>query len=239
MKRSLLQSKTNSILALAFSLSFSGHAAWGETLSFMKGMIRNPLIVGAISPTSKKAAKELASKLIPLCKNKNKIEILECGGGTGQITHAIIDVLENGSSEYKLDVVERDPKYAEILTKMFKDNPKVTILCQDLTTWKPTKKYDAIVSTVPFNALQQDQIESILSLYENLLHPNSTISYIELRWIPSIVKLFTWGKARREFLKKLKTVKKFRERFSHSKVPVPNLPPAFIHHIKIDKELQA
>ena len=235
MEKYFIPSKIKSILALTISLSFSGQAAWGDTLSFMKGMIRNPLIVGAIAPTSKKAAKELASQLIPLCNNKSKIEVLECGGGTGQITHSIIEVLEKGSSEYKLDVVERDPKYAEILTKMFKDNSKVTILCQDLTTWKPEKKYNAIVSTVPFNALKQDQIESILSLYEDLVHPNSTISYIELRWIPSIVKLFTWGKSRREFLNKLKTVKKFRKRFSHSKVPVPNLPPAFIHHITISK----
>jgi phospholipid N-methyltransferase len=235
----LRQNKTCLALILTLSSSFSSQAARGDTLSFMIGMLRNPLIVGAIAPTSKKAAKELASQLVPLCKKNKKVEILECGGGTGQITHAIVDALESGSSEYKLDVVERDPKYAEILTKMFKDNPKVTILCQDLTTWKPEKKYDAIVSTVPFNALKQEQVESILSLYESLANKDLTISYIELRWIPSIVKLFTWGKAKKEFLKKLKTVKKFRERFSHNKVAVPNLPPAFIHHIKIEKEAQA
>jgi len=72
--------------------------------------IKNPLNIGAITPSSRQSAKKIA-EIINSTKTKNVIEI---GGGTGVLSEYI--------QNKDLTIVERDQELYEILKQKYKKN---------------------------------------------------------------------------------------------------------------------
>lgn len=87
---------------------------------FMISMLKSPLAVGAVAPSSRQLSRLIASQV-----RWGSSSVLEVGAGTGSITDAL---LRRGLPPNRLLVVERDPALVAYLRKRF---PQVRVCCGD------------------------------------------------------------------------------------------------------------
>lgn len=87
---------------------------------FMMSMLRSPLAVGAVAPSSPQLSRLVASQV-----HWGSSGVLEVGAGTGSITGAL---LRRGLPPNRLLVIERDPALVAYLRKRF---PQVRACCGD------------------------------------------------------------------------------------------------------------
>lgn len=130
---------------------------------FLQELINQPKFTGAICPSSKKLARQMA-RHIPL---DNDGIIIELGGGTGVITQAILD---HGVSPDKLYVIEFSHTFACHLKTRF---PHITVIngnAAHLDTLIPHgAKINAVVSSLPLISLPPDTCQQILQQWHTLL----------------------------------------------------------------------
>lgn len=91
--------------------------------TWLKIWIRNPLSLGAITPSSPDLARAIA-RLVP---TEGPGPVVELGGGTGVVTRAL---LETGVAPADLIVIERDPTLYAVLKSRF---PDLRIILGDAT----------------------------------------------------------------------------------------------------------
>lgn len=134
-------------------------------LAFFQALCINPRATGAIFPSSKLLAKNMASCIEP----SKTGYVLELGPGTGVITSAI---LKSGISTDQLIVLELAPHFVSKLRKRF---PTITViqgsanhLSQLLQDKKPIH---TIVSSLPFRSLPKKACEEIFSEIQKVLAP--------------------------------------------------------------------
>ena len=89
-------------------------------LLFLRSLIRNPLGIGAVAPSSPRLSRLIAANV-----NSDGSTVLEIGPGTGSITFAL---LEYGIAPERLFLIERDPELADYLRTRF---PAVRVCCAD------------------------------------------------------------------------------------------------------------
>ena len=133
---------------------------------FLKGWVKQPKAVGSITPTSKLAARLMAS-LIP---KDSDLPVLELGPGTGPITRAILD---SGISPSRLVSVEYNSDFCKHLQTAY---PGVTFV-----------QGDAFDLEKALSGFQGQKFSAILSGLPLLNFPaERRASYIEqgLQWIP-------------------------------------------------------
>ena len=87
---------------------------------FFSKWLKSPMSVASVTPSSTQLAKAMASGL----PDKEGL-VIELGGGTGPITHALLDA---GVRPDHLVVIERDPHFHRYLQKRF---PDINVLCGD------------------------------------------------------------------------------------------------------------
>jgi phospholipid N-methyltransferase len=87
---------------------------------FFSKWLKSPLSVASVTPSSTQLAKAMASGL-----PDNEGLVIELGGGTGPITHAL---LEAGVRPDHLVVIERDPHFHRYLQQRF---PGINVVCGD------------------------------------------------------------------------------------------------------------
>lgn len=221
------------------ALYISSKYFWGDgALPFFWGIVKNPKKVGAFSPCSVFASREVIKHVHNL---QGDVAILEVGGGTGQFTteleHALND-LQNirRISSYTLDVIEIEPTFYEVLKNKFKDNPHITIHCSDILDWQHHKQYDVIISSLPFTNISKKLVESILNKYEHMIRPNGIVSYIELMFFPRLLKIISWHQMKKELQEKYQLIAKFKHKYSMETIRVwRNIPPIYVHHLRIGK----
>ena len=109
-------------------------------------MLRCSQVVGAVASTSSATAQALAAKIVYSGKSRR---ILEVGAGTGSVTQELVKCLKPGDV---LDLVELDKELADVLRK-FGNHAQVEVHHASITDWKPSYQYDAMVVSIPFNAL--------------------------------------------------------------------------------------
>ncbi len=217
-------------LAAGGALYQGAHALWDEhAIDFFKGMLRDPMHVGAISPCSKFVAREITKHVAALAKKNKTIHVLEVGAGTGEFTRELGRFFENFEGDYKVDAVEIDRVYCDILQKQFADNDRIAIHCADVMQWQTDEKYDVIITSVPFTNLTKEQVEGILNSYERLVKPGGIVSYVTLMLFPRLKPWFMWGKKKRKLVEKLNLVAAFVEKYKveTSKVWL-NITPVYV-----------
>jgi phosphatidylethanolamine/phosphatidyl-N-methylethanolamine N-methyltransferase len=112
---------------------------------FIKSWIDNPLVAGAVSPSSKFLARVMARAVDPRARGP----IIELGPGTGPVTQALI---ERGVPAERLILVEYDEKFCALLSDRF---PGARVVQGDAynlaTTLKDTLREppSAVVSSLP------------------------------------------------------------------------------------------
>ena len=203
---------------------------FSDTAVFAVAFTNEPWKIGAIAPSSKYLADEITKYVVLDGAPKR---ILEVGAGTGVFT---LNLVKNLRPEDRLDVIENLPELVKILDKKFSHLPNVEVHCLSILDWYPKKKYDFIVSGLPFNAFDSGFLQEILDHYQMLIKNNGILSYFEYIVLPKIKRFFLDEQARKVFEDTLFCVKDFREGFSfEEKIVWPNLPPAKVHFLKISK----
>ncbi len=134
-------------------------------LSFFKALLTNPRSIGAVIPSSHYLAESMSH-----CITKTETGfILELGPGTGAITEGI---LKSGISENQLTALEISPHFANNLKETF---PQITLIQGDatqLSTLTLNKKFDTIISSLPFRSLSKTDRDKILAEIPKVLSPH-------------------------------------------------------------------
>ena len=100
--------------------------------------IKTPKDYVLIQQESKRANFSMASDLQTgsllrtLSSSKSKGKFLELGTGTGLSLSWIVEGMDRDSSVTSIDIEE---KYTTIAKRFFRDDPRVTILCEDGADW--------------------------------------------------------------------------------------------------------
>ncbi len=109
---------------------------------FLRNVLREPLNVGALAPSSRFLAKLLISNIKPGSK------VIELGAGTGAVTQAI---LNTGVCANDLTLIEQNEEFAELLRQRF---PEATVLQTNAISFRHhltpgTELADFVVSGLP------------------------------------------------------------------------------------------
>lgn len=146
--------------------------------------------VGSLTPSSKYLARSM-TKYIKSSDRQTRLNILEVGAGTGIFTKYIIKRMP---FESEFDVVEIDPLFCNVLTRNiaeeFGELQNVHFLCCDVTRLETEKKYDFIISGLPFHSFKPVLVGKILEMYVNLIKPGGTVTFFEYIAIQTLKKPF-------------------------------------------------
>ncbi|BDM69335.1 phospholipid methyltransferase [Streptomyces nigrescens] len=201
----------------------------------MAESIRNHRTVGSIAPSSKPLANLLAD---PVLERAPRISnVLEVGAGTGSVTRALLPRLPQGS---RLDIVEANAHFAAHLRRLvhghqnFPDKQEQirvhNVFVEQLST---DRRYDVIVSGLPFSNFSLWQVEEIMGRYLELLRPGGTLTYFSYcgsRWVRTL--LTSRSEARRQLDVKL-LLNQYHNQYAIGCWTVwGNLPPAKVWQLR-------
>jgi phosphatidylethanolamine/phosphatidyl-N-methylethanolamine N-methyltransferase len=150
-----------------------------EGWMFLLEAARDARTTGAVAPSGKALARALTDPVDT--KTPRPLNILEAGAGTGAVTRTLIRRLPPGS---RLDIAEVNPRFAARLRHLAAAHPQIaadrkqvrvhTTRVEDLDT---DRRYDVIVSGLPFANFAPRQVETIMDRYLELLLPGAALTY--------------------------------------------------------------
>jgi phospholipid N-methyltransferase len=136
-----------------------------QHLQFLHGFFKNPLKVGAISPSSQ----DLALKMIEgVVADENNV-VLEIGCGTGAISKYLQNLIPNRDSFLGIEI---DEDFVEMLKR---DIPKLNFICEDacktteILSKKNLGKVSFVISGLPFVVLPPEISKGILDEVDKLM----------------------------------------------------------------------
>ncbi len=142
-----------------------------QGLAFALGYLRNPRRVGAIAPASKALAQAILHEVL----RAEPQVLIEVGAGTGAITRGLLPAL--GRVE-RFMVIERDPRFAQLLRKSFPDLEVLNHCATRLDALDVGKQSSVtVVSSLPLLSMPRDEahgcIDAMVALVES--RPGSRI----------------------------------------------------------------
>lgn len=172
---------------------------------------------GAIAPSSKFLAKDLVGQLKKnvSCRTCASLNILELGPGTGPLTKEIVKQLRPRD---RFDIVEIHKKFYQIIKQKYRQ-PNIHAYHSDILEFNPSRQYDYIFSSLPYENMPEKISREIWRKKLNLCAPGAYICYF---------KYVKFRKFKCDFEERL--VKKYG---SNKKVVLLNLPPAKIYTLEI------
>lgn len=207
---------------------------------FFQEYLRNFHHTGAISPSSPFLAAALA-RFVRNGHGNGPRRVLEAGPGTGAVTQKIVEGL---GPEDRFDLVEWNSRFVERLRQRFETDPqwktvadRVRVIHGPVQELPREEGYHAIVSGLPLNNFAVEDVEQILEAFRGLLAPGGTLSffeYIAVRPARAVIS----GRADRERLRGIgRSLGELLARHEFRRDCVwPNLPPAWVHHVKLKDE---
>ena len=190
--------------------------------------------VGAIAPSSNFLAQAVVNPIRG--RTKGPIAVLEVGPGTGVFTAQLLKGLKEGDT---FDIYELNPKFHQYLQKYIDQESIETqkISCRlynaDIRQLNKSKKYDFIVSGLPFNNFDSKTADDILSVLMNQLTPNGIFTYFEYCLTNEFKRHFLKASERERMLMVGLSVKNFIQKHQfHSTKVWWNLPPAIVHYCR-------
>jgi len=203
---------------------------------FFRQFRENFHTTGSIAPSSRWLARALA-RYVP--GDRSGRRILEVGPGTGAVTRWIVPALGTHGA---IDLVEMNGEFVARLRHRFASEPdfravngRVRILHQAVEELPSAGGYDAIVSGLPLNNFSGELVERLLGTLVGLLAPGGTLSFFEYVAVRPAKLLVSRGSERarlREIGGHLGRLLA-RHEFKRECV-VRNLPPAWVHHVRIN-----
>mgnify|MGYP002779094906 CR=1 FL=1 len=184
-----------------------------EHLQFLQAFLKNPLHVGAISPSSPDLARAMIADVRP---DQNNV-VLELGVGTGAITKFLREVVPDEKSYLGIEINE------EFTRKLAEDFPELLVVCgsagdaQAIHETTGFGKVRYIVSGLPFASLPEEVSEAILAEVDKFMDDGClfrTFQYAHAYRLPPAVKFRDYMNAR------YGTVER-------SSIVLKNVPPAY------------
>jgi phosphatidylethanolamine/phosphatidyl-N-methylethanolamine N-methyltransferase len=184
-----------------------------EHLQFLQAFLKNPLYVGAISPSSPDLARAMIEGVRP---DENSV-VLELGVGTGAITKFLRGAVPSEKSYLGIEINE------EFVEKLKADFPDLQFVCGSagdavgIHKNAGLGKVKYIVSGLPFASLPKDVSEAILHEVDKFMAEGClfrTFQYAHAYRLPPAVKF------RRYMEERYGKVKR-------SSLVLKNMPPAF------------
>jgi phospholipid N-methyltransferase len=163
--------------------------------------------------------------------------ILEAGPGTGAVTNCIVERMRHDD---QLWMVELNPTFAAHLRNAFKEKPELRAVSErchivegSVQALGKDGQFDLVVSGLPLNNFSSADVQIILDAYSRLLKPTGILSFFQYIFIRPAKMLVSTG-SERDRLKgvgaAIETMLGQRE-FAREWV-WPNVPPAWVHHIR-------
>lgn len=205
-----------------------------EKLVFLRQLQHSYTSIGALIPTSRYAARAMASECI---RRAGPRTILEVGPGTGAITAAIVECM---GPDDRLVLCELNADFVAYLRRRFETEPafrrvrdRVTLLEQDVTLLDRRQRFDCIISAIPFTNCPPEVIESIFACYREILKPDGVLTYIEYAYLRAIKQRLLRGEAREELVRATQEIEPYIERYQFRRDLVyRNVPPAWVRHLR-------
>ena len=209
----------------------------GEYQTFLTQFLRNYGTTGSLIPSGRALGNAL-------CRHVGRAsdgqKILEAGPGTGAVTGCIIDRMRQ---QDELWMVELNPTFAAHLRQSFQVKPSfrnaaarchlVEGSVQDLGPIGNEGQFDLVISCLPLNNFSSDTVREILEAYGKLLKPGGVLSFFQYILVRP-AKMFVSGGAERDRLKGVGDAIEgmLGEREFAREWVWPNVPPAWVHHIR-------
>ena len=194
--------------------------------------------VGAIAPSSRWLA---AAMTAGLAANRGTMAepryLLEVGAGTGAVTTALAAAL--GQQDTLLVVEQNAPFAAHLKARLADDTAfgglqdRVRILHASVSVLEPVSRFHAIVSSLPFNNFNPEEVAGYLGLFRSLLLPGGEIRFYEYLAIRRLRAAFSSPQERRRLTGVGRALTAALASYtSQSRIVWCNLPPAVIHVLR-------
>lgn len=147
---------------------------------FLRSWLEKPLSIGAVAPSSKYLAQEMASYVDPRASGP----VIELGPGTGPVTEALVG---RGVEQERLVLVEYNPDFASLLKRRF---PRATIVLGDAyevgetLAGIVTAQASGIVSSLPLFTKPPEQRRDLLQAAFALMAPHAPFIQFTYAMVP-------------------------------------------------------
>ena len=195
---------------------------------------------GTLMPSSRPLSRALARYVRQGSRsagNASVRRILEIGPGTGPVTRSIVDALRPTD---RLDLVELNDTFVDVLKGRFDAEPpfqsvadQVRILHQPVQDLLGEQPYDLIISGLPLNNFEVEEVEKILDVLRQLLAPGGTLSFFEYIAVRKAKAAISGSQQRRRLRGVARVVGHFLAEGEFKRDCVlTNVPPAWVHHVR-------
>jgi len=206
-----------------------------ERLEFIRQFRREFVHTGAVQPSSRFLAREMAARLRDHGDGAPR-RIVEMGPGTGSVTRAIARAM---GSRDRLDCYEINEAFADYLRRRVETDAdfrpvrdRVHVHCMPAQEANPGAAIDAVICSVPLNNLPPPIVDAIFARGFDLLRPGGWFTYFEYPWLPAVKRRLA-DAAERARIDGVKAVKsRYRGTSSRSRLVPANIPPARAVHIR-------
>jgi len=205
-----------------------------ESLYFLRQFGRSARTVGSLIPTSRFAARAMASEM---ARRSGPRRILEVGAGTGAITAEIARAM---GPDDTLDAYELNPEFVGFLRRRLEEDARlaarrdrITLHQGDVLEMDRGRRFDFIVSAIPFVNCPPEVVENILALYRDVLEPDGVLSFIEYAYLRRLKLGLLADAPRRQAEASIAVMNRDVEPYVFRRdLVLRNLPPAWIRHLR-------
>ncbi len=205
-----------------------------ESVYFLRQFSGSAASVGSLVPTSRAAARAMASEM---ARRRGPRRVLEVGPGTGAITAEIARHLRPGD---EVVLYELHPEFADYLRRRIDGDAafasargQIALHQGDVLDLDPGERFDFIVSAIPFVNCPPELVERILALYRTVLKPDGVLSFIEYAYLRALKLRLLPDAARARAEASVAVLRRDVEPHVFRRdLVVANLPPAWVRHLR-------
>lgn len=204
---------------------------------FVKEAIRTFRATGSIIPSSPALSRRLTRYVDQREDPSAPLAILEAGSGTGPVSRAIASHMRDGDT---LDMVEPHGPFVDYVRGLLDTDPALSrvadraTLHQSLVTDLGTdRRFDVIVSGLPFANFTAEEVREIMEYYFTVLRPGGYLSFFGYLYTKQVKSVIA---KREDYLRQARSswvVDEYVDRYGvETERVVANFPPAWVHHLR-------
>ena len=185
-------------------------------LQFLKAALREPLQVSTLFQTAPATVRCLTQPLI----KSPAASVLELGIGAGAVTSKIHQLMDEPKNYLGFEI---NPDLHKYMSERFPDFHFVRDSAEHILNHSQGKKFDLVISTLPWSLIPEEIVENILNAVVKVLSEQGEFrTYLTAHVL--------WAPSSKKFIEKLE--KRFQ--IDHEWVML-NAPPAYVLKMKLKK----
>lgn len=209
--------------------------AGANPITFIRQSIKDFRTTGALAPSGLFLARAI-SKFVPTNVTE-QFQLLEIGAGTGSVT---TELARRMKGRGQLHLYEISPSFCNVLRERVAAEPpfahmreRIHIHEGDVRDLHDYQRFDGIVSGLPFNNFEPDEVQGFLEHFQKLIKPGGFLVWFEYVAIRELQTPFV-SKINRARLKGIaKVTGQFvREHQVDQRIIPINLPPARVRCLR-------